>query len=201
LSSIKLIDIGGVEQKLSAASSSNMQTDPIHDLASQRNQFLQFVRRRVDSSATAEDIVQSAYARATEKAEGLRSGESASAWFYRILRNAVIDHYRHRSAEDRALDRWAQDLATETRLDPQTEEIVCHCINTVMRDLKPAYAEALHEVDVAGSSLGDYAHSAGITATNAAVRVHRARRALKERLIQFCGTCCPRACENCTCPT
>jgi len=176
-----------------------MKTDPVIDLAVQRDQFLQFVRRRVDSTATAEDILQSAYIRASEKASSLRNGESAVAWFYRILRNAVIDYYRHRSVEDRALDRWARDLQTEVPRDVQTEEIVCQCINTIMSELKPTYNQILREVDIAGKSLDDVARSSGITAGNAAVRVHRARQALKKQLIEFCGTCCPQSCGNCTC--
>jgi RNA polymerase sigma factor (sigma-70 family) len=176
-----------------------MPTDIVADLALQRDLFLQFVRRRVNSNATAEDILQSAYVRATEKAGGLRSGESAVAWFYRILRNAVIDYYRHRSSEDRALDRWAQALAADNKPDPQTEEFVCKCIQAIMGKLRPAYSEALRQVDLGGNSLESFARSAGITAANAAVRLHRARKALREQLIEFCGICCPQACENCTC--
>ena len=185
---------------LRAASLSKlMKTNPIADLALQRNQFLQFVRRRVESSAAAEDILQGAYTRAMERSSSLRSGESAVAWFYRILRNAVIDHYRHRAAEDRALDRWAQDLATEDHHDPPTEEIVCKCINSVLGDLKPAYSDVLREVDLDGSSLESFAKSAGITPGNAAVRAHRARQALKKQLMLVCGTCSKDACLNCTC--
>ena len=177
-----------------------MNTNPIADLALQRNQFLQFVRRRVESSATAEDILQSAYTRAMKRSSDLRSGESAVAWFYRILRNAVIDHYRHRAAEDRALDRWAQDLETEGRPDPKTEEIVCKCINKVLGDLKPAYSDVLREVDLDGNSLESFAKTVGISPGNAAVRAHRARQALKKQLMAVCGTCSKSACLNCTCP-
>jgi RNA polymerase sigma-70 factor (ECF subfamily) len=177
-----------------------MKTDTITDLAAQRDRFVQFVRRRVGSNAVAEDIVQSAYIRASEKASSLRNGESSVAWFYRILRNAVIDYYRHRSVEDRALERWVQDLQTETPRDTETEEIVCQCINTVLQNLKPAYNQILRDVDIAGKSLDAVAESSGITAGNAAVRVHRARQALKKELIELCGTCCPQSCGNCTCP-
>jgi RNA polymerase sigma-70 factor (ECF subfamily) len=175
-----------------------IKTDPIADLTQQRNQFLQFVRRRVESSATAEDILQGAYARAMEKSSDLRSGESAVAWFYRILRNAVIDHYRHRAAEDRALNRWAQDLSEEST-EPKIEEIVCKCIGSVLADLRPAYSEVLREVDLDGKSLEIFAKNNGISAGNAAVRAHRARQAFKKQLIQFCGTCSKDACLNCTC--
>jgi RNA polymerase sigma factor (sigma-70 family) len=176
-----------------------MQTSAIADLILQRSQFLNFVQRRVDSRETAEDILQSAYARAMQQASTLRSEESAPAWFYRILRNAVIDHYRHRSAEDRALAQWAQDLATETLPDDQTQQIVCECIDNVLVNLKPSYGEIIRDVDLAEKSLDAFAESAGITAGNAAVRVHRARQALKKQLTLICGTCAKHGCLNCTC--
>src|ERR1700735_198543 len=109
-----------------------------------------------------------------EQASTLRSDESAVAWFYRILRNAVIDHYRHRAAEDRALERWARDLASESRPDLQTHEIVCECIGDVLRTRKPVYSEIIRDVDLEGHSLQTFAEKANVTAANAAVRVHRA---------------------------
>jgi len=176
-----------------------MQTGAIADLVLQRNHFLHFVQRRVNSRAVAEDIIQSAYIRAIEHAAVLRSEESAVAWFYRILRNAVIDYYRHRAAEDRALEQWARDLATEAARDPQTEEIVCGCIHQVLPTLKPSYSEILRSVDLAGQSLETFATKAGITAGNAAVRLHRARHTLKNQLIRVCRTCAKAACADCNC--
>ena len=176
-----------------------MQSEAIDSLILQRSQFLRFVQRRVDSPATAEDIIQSAYIRAIEQAPALRKEGSAVAWFYRILRNAVIDHYRHRSAEDRALERWAQDLATETTPNPQTQEIVCECILEALGTMKPAYSEILRSVDLADTTLDIFAKKIGITTGNATVRVHRARRALKKQLTLICGTCAKHGCINCTC--
>jgi RNA polymerase sigma factor (sigma-70 family) len=176
-----------------------MQTQAISNLIHQHKQFLHFVQRRVDSTDTAEDIIQTAYTRAIEQAPTLRSEESVVAWFYRILRNAVIDHYRHRSAEDRALERWSHDLATESAPDPRTHEIVCECITEAIQTMKPAYSEILRSVDLAETSLDAFAEKAGITAGNAAVRVHRARQALKKQLTSICGTCAKHGCINCTC--
>jgi RNA polymerase sigma factor (sigma-70 family) len=175
-----------------------MQTEAIANLVLQRSQFLRFVQRRVESPATAEDIIQSAYIRAIEQAPTLRSEESAAAWFYRILRNAVIDHYRHRAAEDRALERWAQDL-TKAAPDPQTHEIVCECIDEVLLTMKPAYSEILRSIDLADTTLDTFAKKVGITTGNATVRIHRARQALKKQLTHVCGTCAKHGCINCTC--
>jgi RNA polymerase sigma factor (sigma-70 family) len=175
-----------------------MQTEAIANLVLQHKQFLRFVQRRVDSLTTAEDIVQSAYTRAIEQVSTLRNEESVAAWFYRVLRNAVIDHYRHRSVEDRALERWAQDL-TAVAPDPDTEEIVCECIDQVIPTLKPSYSEILREVDLADKSLESFADKTGITRGNATVRIHRARQALKKQLMLVCSICARHGCVNCTC--
>jgi len=177
-----------------------MQTDAVAGLIPQRKRFLHFVQKRVDSPTIAEDIIQSAYVRAIEQAPTLRSEESAFAWFYRILRNAVIDHYRHSAAEDRALERWAQNLATEAAPDPETEQIICECIGQVLPTMKPSYSEILRDVDLAELSLEAFAAKAGITPGNAAVRIHRARQALRKQLALVCGICAKDGCVNCTCP-
>ena len=143
-----------------------MQTEAISGLINQRKQFLHFVENRVNSHAVAEDVVQAAYIRAIEKASTLQKDESAVAWFYRILRNAVIDHYRHRAAEDRALEQWAKDLITETQPDIATQQIVCQCIDNVLSTLKPAYSEIIREVDLAENSIGSFAKSGSSTASN-----------------------------------
>jgi len=176
-----------------------MTATAINSLLDQRRLFLQFVERRVSTRATAEDIIQAAYIRAMEQAATLRSDESAVAWFYRILRNAVIDHYRHRAAEDRALEQWANDLAIEAQFDPPTQQIVCQCINNVLDKLKPAYSEIIREVDLTESTLESFANKVGITSGNAAVRAHRARQALKKQLIFTCRTCAKHGCIDCTC--
>lgn len=177
-----------------------MQTEAMTGLIDQRKQFLRFVENRVNSHAIAEDIIQAAYIRAMEKASTLQNDESAVAWFYRILRNAVIDHYRHRAAEDRALEQWAKDLITETQPDTAMQTIVCQCIDNVLSTLKPAYSEIIREVDLAENSIDSFAKKSGISSGNASVRAHRARQALKKQLIQTCRTCAKHGCIDCTCP-
>jgi len=164
-----------------------------------RQRFLRFLERRVDSRAIAEDILQAAYLRALEARGRLRAGESAVAWFYRILRNAVIDHYRRRSAEGTALERWARELESATVLDPQLEETTCQCIAGALDIIPPAYARLLREVDLKEGTLVAYAAAQGITPANAAVRAHRARAALRKQLIRCCGTCAEHGCIECRC--
>ena len=168
-------------------------------LLDQRRQFLRFLERRVSSPAIAEDILQNAYVKALEREGELRNDESGTAWFYRILRNAVIDFYRHRGVEDRALTQWAAELETTVEPDDLTRDIVCKCIARVLPSLNPGYAQILRQVDLDESSLNAYATANSISVPNATVRIHRARQALKKALVATCGSCSTHGCLNCNC--
>ncbi len=71
-------------------------SEVLERLLAHRNDFLRFLEKRVESRSVAEDILQSAFIRGIEKASTLRDEESVVAWFYRMLRNAAVDHYRSR---------------------------------------------------------------------------------------------------------
>ena len=75
-----------------------MSNTPLNQLLNQRKQFLAFIRRRVTDAALAEDILQACYLRAFNHQGDFEPGESATAWFYRLLRNAVIDNYRRQNS-------------------------------------------------------------------------------------------------------
>lgn len=163
-----------------------------------RAELLRFVRSRVESEAAAEEILQSALLRAVEHQAELRDDESAVAWMYRMLRNAVVDHYRRRDAAGRALDAVAAEPLPETALaDDKTR--ICGCVRRLARDLKPEYASMLEQVDVDERSLADVAAEAGITTNNATVRLHRARAALRSAVHATCRTCAEHGCVDCTC--
>ena len=164
-----------------------------------RNQFLAFLRRRVDDPAVAEDILQAAYVRALESAHRLRAEESVVAWFYRILRNSIIDNFRRRTTENAALERWAAELENARAAEPQLYDTTCRCIASALDTLRPAYADLLRAVDLAETGLTAYAETHDISPANAAVRAHRARAALRRQLLKTSGACAAHACIDCTC--
>jgi hypothetical protein len=47
----------------------------------------------------------------------------------------------------------------------------------------------------------DYAASAGISSSNAGVRIFRARAALRREVSRSCGTCAEHGCLDCSCGT
>lgn len=168
-------------------------------LVGNHRRFLGFLERRVGSRETAEEILQEAFVRGIERAGSVRERESAVAWFYRLLRNAVIDHYRTSASARRTLAAAAAEWEAMHEADPETRQAICQCVRDLASTLKPDYAEALQRVDVEGVAVGSFADDAGITTNNAYVRLHRAREALRRRVRDSCGTCAAHGCVDCDC--
>lgn len=83
--------------------------------------------------------------------------------------------------------------------DADLERTVCACINDLIPNLKPEYADLIRRVDLGGESVGALADEIGLTVGNARVRLHRARAALRKELEQSCRTCATHGCLDCTC--
>ncbi|MBU8896389.1 RNA polymerase sigma factor [Corallococcus sp. M34] len=170
----------------------------IRALVDNHRRFLSFLERRVGSRAIAEELLQAAFVKSLEKGGMLRDGEGAVAWFYRLLRNALVDHYRRQAAEGRALEREARD-AQEASEDPELKVAVCACVGDLLSTLKPEYADIVRQVDLEERAVPEVAREVGITANNAGVRLHRARQALRKQLERSCGTCASHGCLDCAC--
>jgi RNA polymerase sigma factor (sigma-70 family) len=161
--------------------------------------FLGFVERRVASRADAEEILQAAFVRGLEKADTIADEESTIAWFYRLLRNAVIDHYRRQATRDGARQRLLAEHE-ESALDaPDARATICSCVSALAATLAPEYEAVLRRVDLDEAAVGDVARELGISANHASVRLHRARATLRRRVAQACGTCAEHGCLDCHC--
>jgi RNA polymerase sigma factor (sigma-70 family) len=171
----------------------------LDQLIAQQKRFLAFVRRRVSDLELAEDILQTAYLRAFEHQDDFKPSESAVAWFYRLLRNAVIDSYRRRASTNKALEAWTRELETAVQPSPDLRTEICACLHGILEGLKPEYSEVLRAVDLGEQRVQDFAQQHKLSASNAGVRVHRARAALRKQLLRTCATCSEHGCLNCTC--
>lgn len=176
-----------------------MNSNIVGKLVENHRAFLSFLERRVESRTEAEDLLQEAFVKSIDQVGALRDDESAVAWFYRMLRNALVDRQRRRGASSRALEAFACELDEASEPAPDTKNAVCQCVRTLADTLKPEYAEALRRIEVDGLTVQGYASEAGIEPNNAAVRVHRARAALRKQVMASCGTCAEHGCVDCTC--
>lgn len=170
-------------------------------LVENHREFLRFLERRLGRRDPAEDILQEAFARGLEKLETLRDGEAVVPWFYRTLRNATVDYYRRTKSADRALARFAEEIEAHEEPTETIRGEVCRCVARLAGTLKPEYADALRRIEVDGLSVIAFAEEQGISKNNAAVRVFRAREALRRQVAFSCGACARHGCVACTCGT
>ena len=117
--------------------------------------------------------------------------------FLRFLERRVG---RRDLAEDILQDAFARGLdKLATLRDGEAAVPVCRCVARLAETLKPEYADALRRIEVDGVAVKDFAEEQGISPSNAAVRVFRAREALRRQVAASCGTCAEHGCVACTC--
>jgi RNA polymerase sigma-70 factor (ECF subfamily) len=172
---------------------------PVAVLLENHRAFLAYLERRVGDRALAEDILQDAFVKVVERPEQAPADEGVVPWFYRTLRNAAIDRFRRQGASSRAVEAFAREMEQQQAPTADMEGEICACVSRLASTLKPEYAEALQQIDVGGTAVKDFAAEHQLSASNAGVRVFRAREALKKRVTQSCGTCAEHGCFNCTC--
>ncbi len=172
-------------------------------LNAQRNAFRAFLVARVGSESDAEDIMQNGLLKAMQRAGELRDDTKLTAWFYQLLRHAIVDHYRSRGTRrkrDDALGILVASLGEDVGPAPKAWDAqLCRCLGSVVDTLKPQQAELLRRVDLDGESVQDTAKTLKLTPNNASVTLHRARKELRTRLEAFCGACAEGACLDCNC--
>ena len=65
--------------------------------------------------------------------------------------------------------------------------------------IQSEYAEVLRAVDVEDTPVKAFAEGAGLTTSNAGVRLFRAREALRKQVSASCSTCAEHGCVDCSC--
>ncbi|ULA63549.1 MAG: Sigma-70 family RNA polymerase sigma factor [Nitrospira sp.] len=175
----------------------------IQRLLAEQSAFRAFLRKRLPDDALVEDLLQQSLVKAVERGHELNKRDSAVSWFYRILRNAVVDYYRSRAADRRKADGLLTELVAsgEDKM-PGLDEIrpaLCACLVPLVSQLRPAYADLIRRIDLEEESPVAVAKDLNVTPNNLTVRLHRARQALRAMLEKSCGVCTKHGCLNCTC--
>lgn len=158
--------------------------------------FLGFIQKRVGNREVAEEILQNAFVRGISREASIENTDRALPWFYRLLRNAIVDHFR---SQARQPVRETLDQAEDVAIDEELEAVVCQCLGDLIPTLKEEYRALLTRVELDGLSVAEASAELGITANNGGVRLFRARDALKQKLRDACGTCTEHGCLDCTC--
>jgi RNA polymerase sigma-70 factor (ECF subfamily) len=166
-------------------------------LLSHRQKLLAYVRKKISDPELAEDVLQDSLLKALRAEPELSDENKLLPWFYSILNNAATDVYRRKHVE--AKYRAASIPNEEPAIEPEDEAVLCACIRELIPTLKPEYAELIEKMELSDADPAQVADQLGINRNNLKVRRHRARQALRERLVETCGVCAKHGCMDCDC--
>jgi RNA polymerase sigma-70 factor (ECF subfamily) len=153
-----------------------------------------FISRRVRNQADVDDLVQRVLLQIVKGLASLRDAERLHAWVYRTARNVMVDYYRSSAGRCEVASGGAEDLAAasaEAQANSQDDERaalqeLAGCMTPMIRQLPPAYREAVTLADLEGINQTDAAARAGVSLSAMKSRIQRGRQQLKAALEDCC---------------
>jgi RNA polymerase sigma-70 factor, ECF subfamily len=137
----------------------------------------------------ADDLTQETFARVQDHLGDLRDPAKLSSWIFGIAYNLCHDHFRKVGKVVMSEDLLPEemDIAQENSLQKEFEQRqMGKCVQKEIDRLPESLRTAVVLSDVMELSHREVAEILGITVQNVKVRVHRARKKLKELLEQKC---------------
>jgi RNA polymerase sigma-70 factor (ECF subfamily) len=148
--------------------------------------LLRYLTRMTRNSADADDLLQETLIRVASELPHLRSSEAIKEWTYRIATNVAIDFLR--KTKRAHFEEFSDEIAV-SESDEDDGFIVDEmndCIRGVIDRLPPDYRAAIILSDLQGQTVAETAQIMDISIPAAKVRIHRARKRLKESLNKKC---------------
>ena len=161
-------------------------------LSSERGRWLRFLASRLPSREDAEDVLQDFSIRAIQGAARVSDPQKIDAWLNVSLRNTLFDRYRREGARRRLWQGVASEPppAPADHDDPDEDvETPMTCLSSAIGELKPAYSDLIRRAELQEAPLKLVAAELALTANNVAVRLHRAREALRRSMRTRCAAC------------
>lgn len=147
------------------------------------------------AEADAEDIYAQALLRAWEARQRLDRPDAAESWFWTLTHRLAVDEARRMGRRIRLSE---QPLLPDVpAAEPEGER--CACSLSALATLPEPTRTLVEAVDVQGAAVQDAARQVGLTPNAASVRLYRARRTLRLRMFEQCGTTSSAACQDCGC--
>jgi len=148
-----------------------------------------FIIRLVNDEWVADDLIQETFIRVHRSIDSVRDPSKVSAWIFRIAYNLCQDHFK-------SLKKDYHDIETARRAPGILPEMSAHkeleqfqmgtCVQEQINVLPEMQRIVLILYDLLGFNHNEIAKMLDITAANAKVRLHRARKNLKSILKEKC---------------
>ncbi|MGH3133870.1 MAG: sigma-70 family RNA polymerase sigma factor [Gaiellaceae bacterium] len=159
------------------------------------DQIYRVARRLVGSREEAEDLVQETYARAFRSWRSFTPGTNMRAWLFRILTNLNVDRGRRvqRAPQTQPLEEsdyyLANKLASAAGEEALEQEQVVERMSQdsvvkALSEIQPQFRDVVVLVDIGDFTYADAAQILDVPIGTVMSRLHRGRRALKQKLAE-----------------
>ena len=148
------------------------------------NKLFAFIMSKVHDKSVAEDLLQELFIKMHSNIDKVNDHTKFKAWIYQICRNLINDHFRNLKKGNNTQASFFESLYEESEDDYMSDAI--EDMIKMMSDMPPEYCEALCLTELKGISQKAYADKAGISYSGAKSRVQRARKMLKDMLMNCC---------------
>jgi RNA polymerase sigma-70 factor (ECF subfamily) len=149
-------------------------------------QLHNIICKKVGHQDHCHDIMQEVYLKIMLHLPKVESATNTAAYLVRLTNNTVTDFFRKsRSLAEKDL---SEDINTADIVDPpeQSLQLADCCLRPMIGSLPGIYRDALIKTELEGMKLKDYAQFAGISLSNAKVRVQRGKEKLKAIILECC---------------
>jgi RNA polymerase sigma-70 factor, ECF subfamily len=148
-----------------------------------RQPLKSFIVKRIRDEASAEDLVHDVFLKIHDRIDSLKEPEKLPAWIYQIARNSIIDSFRR---GQRTADASDSLLGLEQIDMMDTPPDLNRLVRTMIERLPKQDKEVLLLSDFEGIKHAEIAKRFGISLSGAKSRVQRARKKLKDLLLDCC---------------
>ena len=144
--------------------------------------LVMFVMRHVGNEDVAKDIVQDIFFKLFESSRSLPDNFQLKSWFYKVARNAAVDHLRHLQVEDKYKFLMAEAMINVPDMDEEIDEQVYDKVNLAIESL-PEQCRLIIKLNVLeGKKYQEIAEELGITVNTIRTQVSRGYKKLRDIL-------------------
>ena len=146
-----------------------------------------YLLRLVGDRATAEDLLQETLLKIARGLPGFEGRSSVKTWAFTIATRVATDHFRRPQSRAQMVEFDETDLVVDAETDQRLViDEMSSCVREVIDSLPGDYRTALVLHDLEGQTAAQVAEISGCVLATAKIRIHRARRRLKQALDEEC---------------
>lgn len=155
------------------------------EFASRRTKLYRVAYSWCHSASLADDLVQETMFKAIKNISSLREQSTLDTWLYRILINNWHDYLRVKGRNVELTDIIDED--TNSQVDSYQQSQIVERVRNSVSNLPMQLREVVTLADFAGFSYTEMAEMLDIPIGTVMSRLHRARKNLKEQLLDLSG--------------